>query len=89
MTISKSRGGAKIVVKSELRLRKYKVIIQESVHHIDASSKSRHYPDKFTVVKNIPTLQNVKQQRSFHTMVNLYPNYPQSYTHCIRTNIKW
>ena len=51
MTISKSRGGAKIVVKSELRLRKYKVIIQESVHHIDASCKSRHYPDKFTVVK--------------------------------------
>ena len=65
MTISKSRGGVKMVVKSELRLRKYKVIIQESVHHIDASSKSRYYPDKFTVVKNIPALQNIKQQRSF------------------------
>ena len=65
MTISKSRGGAKIVVKSELRLKKWKIIIQESVHHMDASSDSRHYPDKITVVKNVPTLQDAKQQKSF------------------------
>ena len=65
ITISKSRGGAKMVVKSELRLKKYKVIIQESVDHIDTSSECRRYPDKITVLKNVSTLQNVKQQRSF------------------------
>ena len=53
-------GCAKMVVKSELRLKKCKIIIQESVHHTDATSESRHYPDKITVVKNVPTLQDVK-----------------------------
>ena len=58
-----------MVVKSELRLKKYKVIIQESVDHIDTSSESRRYPDKITVLKNVSTLQNVKQQRSFEGLV--------------------